>query len=299
MRRNLFAFAIGLITAVAVWSTAHAQQRFKTPQEAADALVAAARAGDASALVTVLGRDGAEIASSGDSVQDEESRKLFVAAYDIKHDINTAGDKAILLLGNRDWPFPIPLIKKGDTWEFDTVAGREEVLARRIGRNELATIQACLAYVDAQNEYTERGMYAQRIISSPNKKDGLYWPSAAGEPQSPLGEAVAVATLRGYRVGRVPVPFNGYYFKILTRQGATALGGELDYIIRGKMIGDFALVAYPAEYGNSGVMTFVVNHDGDVFEKDLGPRTPVIASRMTAYNPDRTWKKVVDTLPEQ
>jgi hypothetical protein len=293
--------AIGLITAIAIGSTAHAQQRFKTPQEAADALVTAARAGDPKALVTVLGRDGAEIASSGDPVQDEESRKLFVAAYDIKHDVNTTGDKAIMLLGNRDWPFPIPLIKKDDTWQFDTVAGREEVLARRIGRNELATIQACLAYVDAQNEYAERegGMYAQRIISSSNKKDGLYWPSAAGEPQSPLGEAVATATLRGYRVGRAPIPFNGYYFKILTRQGPTAPGGEVDYIIRGKMIGGFALVAYPAEYGNSGVMTFVVNHDGDVFEKDLGPRTPVIASRMTTYGPDRTWKKVVDTVPEQ
>lgn len=295
MRKNLLVLAIGLITAVAVWSPADAQQRFKTPQEAADALVTAARAGDARGLVTVLGNDGAEIASSGDPVQDEESRKLFVAAYDIKHDVNIAGDKAILLLGNRDWPFPIPLVKKNDAWEFDTVAGREEVLARRIGRNELATIQACLAYVDAQNEYAKNGIYAQRIISSPNKKDGLYWPSAAGEPESPLGEAVATATLRGYRVGRVPIPFNGYYFKILTRQGATAPGGEIDYIIRGKMIGGFALVAYPAEYGNSGVMTFVVNHDGDVFEKDLGPRTPVIASRMTTYNPDRTWKKVVDT----
>jgi hypothetical protein len=299
MTRNVLALAIGLTTAIAVCSTAQAQQRFKTPQEAGDALVAAARASDARGLVTVLGPEGAEIASSGDPVQDDETRKLFVAAYDIKHDVNIAGDKAILILGNGDWPFPIPLIKKNDTWEFDTVAGREEVLARRIGRNELATIQACLAYVDAQNEYAQSGVYAQRIISSPNKKDGLYWPSAAGEPQSPLGEAVATATLRGYRVGRAPIPFNGYYFKILTQQGPTAPGGELDYIIRGKMIGGFALVAYPAEYGNSGVMTFVVNHDGDVFEKDLGARTPVIASRMTEYNPDRTWKKVVDTVPVQ
>ncbi|HEY4141197.1 MAG TPA: DUF2950 domain-containing protein [Pseudolabrys sp.] len=297
MRKTLLALAIGLITAVAVESTALAQQRFKTPQEAADALVAAARAADNRALITVLGRDGAEITASGDRVQDEEIRKLFVAAYDIKHDVSMAGDKATMLLGNSDWPFPIPLIKKNDAWVFDTVAGREEILARRIGRNELATIQACLAYVDAQNEYGARGTYAQRIISSPGKKDGLYWPTAAGEPSSPLGEEVAHATLRGYRVGGGKVPYNGYYFKILAQQGPTAPGGEMDYIVRGKMIGGFALVAYPAQYGNSGVMTFLVNHNGDVFEKDLGPNTAKVASRMIEYNPDRTWRKAADTVP--
>jgi hypothetical protein len=298
VRRNPLAFAIGLITAVAVWSTAHAQQRFKTPQDGADALVAAARAGDTRALVTVLGRDGTEIASSGDPVVDEETRRLFLAAYDAKHDISMASaDKAIMILGNGEWPLPIPLVKKNDTWVFDTAAGREEILARRIGRNELATIQAGLAYVDAQNEYGESGAYAQRIISSPGKKDGLYWPAAAGEPPSPLGEAVANATLRGYRVGGARVPFNGYYFKILTRQGPTAPGGAANYIVRGKMIGGFALVAYPAQYGNSGVMTFLVNHDGDVFQKDLGFNTARIASNINAYIPDRTWKKVVDTVP--
>jgi hypothetical protein len=291
------AFAIGLVTAIAVWSTAHAQQRFNTPQDGADALVAAARAGDTRALLTVLGRGGVEIVSSGDAVQDEETRKLFVAAYDARHDVSVAGDKATMILGNGEWPFPIPLVKKNDTWVFDTLAGREEVLARRIGRNELATIQACLAYVDAQNEYGESGAYAQRIVSSPGKKDGLYWPTAAGEPPSPLGEEVALATLRGYRVGGERAPYNGYYFKILTEQGATAPGGELDYVIHGKMIGGFALVAYPAQYGNSGVMTFVVNHNGDVYEKDLGPSTARTASRMSEYNPDRTWKKVVDTAP--
>jgi hypothetical protein len=297
--RKPLALVIGLITSLAVWSSAHAQQRFKTPEEGADALVAAARAGDIRALVAVLGRDGSEIASSGDPVQDEETRKLFVAAYDVKHGIKMAGDKATMLLGNREWPFPIPLIKKNDTWVFDTVAGREEILARRIGRNELATIQACLAYVDAQNEYGESGAYAQRVISSPGKKDGLYWPTAAGEPPSPLGEAVANATLRGYRVGGARTPLNGYYFKILTRQGSTAPGGAANYIVRGKMIGGFALVAYPAQYGNSGVMTFLVNHDGDVFQKDLGFNTTRIASNINAYSPDRTWKKVIETVPPE
>lgn len=300
MTKNPLTFAISLIIAIAFGSTAFAQQHFKTPQEAADALVAAARTGDKKALVTVLGRDGAEIASSGDTVQDEEIRKLFVAAYDVKHDVTMNGaDKATMILGNSEWPFPIPLIKKNDAWEFDTVAGREEILARRIGRNELATIQACLAYVDAQNEYSAStgGTYAQRIISSPGKKDGLYWPTAGSEPPSPLGEEVAIATLRGYRVGAGQVPYNGYYFKILTQQGPTAPGGEIDYVVRGKMIGGFALIAYPAQYGNSGVMTFMVNHDGDVYEKDLGPDTAKTVARITEYSPNRTWRKVVDTVP--
>jgi hypothetical protein len=204
-----------------------------------------------------------------------------------------------MVLGQVEWPFPIPLVKKGDTWEFDTATGRQEILARRIGRDELATIQACLAYVDAQNEYAETSSptsYAQRIVSSPGKKDGLYWPTATGETPSPLGELVADATERGYRVGGQPSPYNGYFFKILTKQGPTARGGAQDYVVKGHMIGGFALVAYPAQYGNSGVMTFVVNHDGDVYEKDLGPSTARIASRMTAYAPDQTWKKVtVDT----
>jgi hypothetical protein len=296
-KHHLLAVALGFATAIALFSTAHAQQQFKTPEEGADTLVAAVRAGDTKAITTVLGRDGADIVSSGDPVSDEEIRSLFLAAYDVKHGVEKTGDKATMVLGQVEWPFPIPLVKKGDTWQFDTVAGRQEILARRIGRNELATIQACLAYVDAQNEYAEGSpAYAQRIVSTPGKKDGLYWPSKEGEKPSPLGELVADATQRGYRVGGAPMPFNGYFFKILTKQGPTARGGAQDYVVRGNMIGGFALVAYPAQYGNSGVMTFVVNHDGDVYEKDLGPSTARIAGRMNAYAPDQTWKKVVDTV---
>ena len=304
MGKHSLAFAIGLVTAVALFSSAGAHQRFKTPEEGADALVAAVRAGDVKTLVTVLGPGGAEIVSSGDPVADAETRKEFLEAYDKKHSVSKAGDnKAVMLLGDGDWPLPIPLVKRNDTWQFDTAAGRSEILARRVGKNEFAAIMVCLAYVDAQNEYAEsgaadRGAYAQRIISSPGKKDGLYWPTEQGERPSPLGEAVASATKQGYRVG-VRAPFHGYYYNILTRQGATAPGGVADYIVRGKMIGGFALIAYPAEYGNSGVMTFLVNHDGDVYEKDLGPNTAKIASGMTAYSPDHTWHKVVDTIPPQ
>ena len=304
MGKHSLAFAIGLVTAVALFSSASAQQRFKTPEEGADALVAAVRTGDVKTLVTVLGPGGAEIVSSGDPVADAETRKEFLEAYDKKHSVTKAGDnKAVMLLGDGDWPLPIPLVKRNDTWQFDTAAGRNEILARRVGKNEFAAILVCLAYVDAQNEYADSnaadsGVYAQRIISSPGKKDGLYWPTAGGERPSPLGKAVASATKQGYRVG-VRAPFHGYYYNMLTRQTRTAPGGVADYIVRGKMIGGFALAAYPAEYGNSGVMTFLVNHDGDVFEKDLGPNTAKVASSMTAYSPDHTWHKVVDTVPPQ
>ena len=182
----------------------------------------------------------------------------------------------------------------------------EEILFRRIGKNELDAIQACLAYVDAQNEYAEKdrtsagvNAYAQRIVSRPGKKDGLYWPTSQGEDPSPLGEFVAQATAQGYRVGGGRTPYHGYYFKILTRQGPAAPGGELDYVVRGNMIGGFALVAYPAEYRNSGVMTFLVSHAGTVFQKDLGPGTAKLAERMSSFNPDRTWQTVSDMAPLQ
>jgi hypothetical protein len=283
-----------------------AQQSFKTPGEAVEALSTALRAGNRRAIRTVLGNGADEIVSSGDAVQDENSRKMFLAAYDAKHRIETKGDKAAtLLIGADDYPFAIPLAKGDTAWSFDVAAGRREVLARRIGRNELAAIQVCLAYVDAQYEYAEASpkvddmaVYAQRVVSSAGKKDGLYWPSAEGQAQSPLGDAVAVASRSGYRVGSGS-PFHGYYYKILTRQGPKAPGGPHDYLVGGKMIGGFALVAWPAEYGNSGVVTFVVNHDGNVYEKDLGESTSRIASRMTAYDPDTTWRKVAEIEVEK
>jgi hypothetical protein len=286
-------------------SVASAQQSFKSPEEAVAALVSATKDNWPKGVVAVLGADGADIVSSGDKIADETMREKFLAAYDAKHQVTMEGDtKAVMILGPEDFPFPIPLTRRGAAWQFDTIAGRLEILHRRIGRNELDAIQACLAYVDAQNEYADKNRasgagaaYAQRIVSRPNKKDGLYWPAAPGEDASPLGELVAHATTEGYAIGDDRTPFHGYYFKILTRQGPMAAGGEVDYVVRGKMIGGFALVAYPAEYGNSGVMTFVVNHAGTLFQKDLGERTEKIAERMTSFNPDQTWRKV-DATPK-
>jgi hypothetical protein len=288
-------------------ATAKAQQSFKSADEAVAALVNAAKSGDQKAVLAVLGPDGAGIASSGDKVEDAATGKRFTDAYDAKHQITMEGDKkAVLVIGDQDWPFPIPIVRKDHSWRFDTAAGREEILDRRIGRNELAATQASLAYVDAQNDYarltrasTGTAAYAQRFVSLPGKKDGLYWPTEPGEDPSPLGELVASATSEGYHVGGERTPFHGYYYKILTRQGAAAPGGAYDYLVDGKMIGGFALVAYPAVYRNSGVMTFLVNHEGTVFQKDLGPHTAQIAEHTTSFNPDNTWKKVSVETPDQ
>jgi hypothetical protein len=274
---------------------ARAQQVFPTPDEAASALAAAVKSGARKDMLRVLGSDGEDIVSSGDEVADKESRDRFTAAYDAKHSVKVEGDKkAVVILGNDDFPFPIPLMKRKTGWEFDTEAGRQEILYRRIGRNELDTIQTCLAYVDAQNEYADKdrgagaGVYAQRIVSTTGKKDGLYWPGG----DSPLGDFAAQASAEGYKVGEGPIPYHGYYFRVLTQQGANAPGGALDYVVKGKMIGGFALIAWPAEYGNSGVMTFVVSHAGVVYQKDLGNSTGALVKRMNYFNPDQTWKKV-------
>jgi hypothetical protein len=288
--------------ALGIASLAQAQQRFNTPDAAVEALVAAARSGDRRTVLSILGPGSQELVSSGDPVADDNIKQEFLAAYDAQHRIvSESGKPSILVMGQNDWPFPIPLVQKDGQWSFDTAAGREEILARRIGRNELGAIKAALAYYDAQNEYADKfkdeagqAVYAQKIVSSPGKKDGLYWPTSGSEPDSPLGEAVAAATQQGYRVG-AGEPFHGYYYKILTGQGPNAPGGFVDYVVRGNMIGGFGLVAFPAEYGNSGIMTFIINNDGDVYERDLGPRTGRIASRMTEFNPDHNWRKVVDT----
>ena len=279
-------------------SVAAAQQTYKTPEAAVDALVAAAKADDEKAALAVFGKAGEDIVSSGDKVSDEAIRKRFVESYDAKHQIAMDGDaKATLVIGQNDYPFPVPLVRKARLWSFDTEAGRREVLVRRIGRNELNAIQTSLAYVDAQDEYAAKdrgagvGVYAQRFVSEPDKKNGLYWPTAAGEEESPLGELFAAASKQGYRAGEGRTPYHGYYYKILTKQGPAAPGGAHDYVVNGKMIGGFALVAYPAEYRNSGVMTFLVNYDGTVYQKDLGRDTTALAEEMTAYNPDKTWTK--------
>ena len=269
------------------------------------ALVDALRAEKQDALQTVLGPGSEKLLSSGDKYSDAAERQKFLAAYNEQHKlVPTQPDHMILQIGKDDWPFPIPLVQQDGKWRFDTAAGRAEILYRRIGRNELNAIQACLAFVDAQQDYAEKeragggnAAYAQRIVSRPGKKDGLYWPAKAGEEQSPLGELAARASAEGYRGGAQRTPYHGYYYKVLTRQGPNAAGGELDYIVRGNMIGGFALVAYPAEYGNSGVMTFVVNHQGTVFEKDLGVDTARIAGGMTAFDPDASWRKVDTGAP--
>lgn len=289
----------------ATTSTASAEQSFKTADAAVDALVSAARSNDRKALMEILGRGSSDIVSSGDPVADTASYQRFVSAYDAKHQLSMEGDnKAIMIIGQEDYPFPIPIVRENGTWRFDTGAGREEIIYRRIGANELDTIQTSLAYVDAQNDYAEKdrtgagkGVYAQHMVSSPGKKDGLYWPDVQGEDQSPLGELAAEAAKQGYRVGAGRIPYHGYYYKILTKQGAAAPGGELDYVVNGKMIGGFALVAYPAQYRNSGVMTFIVNHNGQVYQKDLGPHTTAIVEKMTSFNPDKTWEKTEAAAP--
>jgi len=280
--------------------SARAQEQFTTPEDAVSTLVQAAKSQDQKSLLTVLGPDGKAIVSSGDPVADANARDNFVSAYDAKHALDSEGDGSqTLIIGDNDWPFPIPLINKGGKWQFDTAAGVDEILRRRIGRNELAAIQVSLAYVQAQNEYASLDpagvgphVYAQRIVSRPGKRDGLYWPAAEGDPPSPLGELAAKASAEGYKPGNTPIPYHGYYYRILTRQGANAPGGAYDYLAKGKMIGGFALVAYPAQYGNSGIMTFMVSQDGTVFQKDLGPQTDKLARKIESFDPDQTWTKV-------
>jgi hypothetical protein len=297
MTRYLIALTVGAAALLATSAT-YAQEGFSSPDKAADALVAAARSGKQEALLKVLGKSAKDIVISGDKVADAATMSSFVSAYDARHRIELDSDKAVIVVGNDDFPLPIPVAREGSVWRFDPARGRAEILARRIGRNELDAIQTCLAYVDAQREYAEldhasggAGSFAQRIVSQPGKKDGLYWPTAPGEDQSPIGEFVAEATRQGYRVGGKRQPFHGYYFKVLTKQGSAAPGGELEYVVRGRMIGGFALVAYPASYRNSGVMTFIVNHAGIVYQKNLGPNTAAMAERMTSYNPDGSWQK--------
>jgi DUF2950 family protein len=291
----------GLMALTLLSSVAQAQQSFPTPEDAAAALAAAVKSGP-SDILKVFGKAADDIVSSGDEVADADTRQRFTSMYDTKHSVKTEGNKkATLMLGPDDFPFPIPLVNTRSGWKFDADEGRIEVLYRRIGRNELDAIQTCLAFVDAENEYADKdrgegvGVYAQRIVSTPGKKDGLFWRDDS-DP-SPLGALAAEASAEGYRTGEGPAPYHGYYFRILKGQGSDAPGGAFNYVVKGKMIGGFALIAYPAEYGNSGVMTFVVNHAGTVYQKDLGARTDSIAKRIYLFDPDQTWKKVDVATP--
>jgi hypothetical protein len=292
----------GLMALTLLSSLAQAQRSFATPEDAAAALAAAVKSGP-SDILKVLGQAADDIVSSGDEVADADTRRRFTSMYDSKHSVKAEGNKkATLMLGPDDFPFPIPLVNSKTGWQFDTDGGRIEVLYRRIGRNELDAIQTSLAFVDAENEYADKdrgegaGVYAQRMVSTPGKKDGLFWRDDS-DP-SPLGALAAEASAEGYKAGAAgPTPYHGYYFRILKGQGTDAPGGALNYVVKDKMIGGFGLIAWPAEYGNSGVMTFLVNHGGTVYQKDLGTRTEFIAQRTTLFDPDQTWKKVDAARP--
>jgi Protein of unknown function (DUF2950) len=295
--------AMGLIAfaAISPLAAAAAQKTFATPAAAVDALIAANRGNHIGKLLDILGPQSAELVHSGDPIADRRARERFVAAYDKAHKLERDSDnKAILIVGEDEWPLPIPLIRARGRWRFDTKAGAEEILNRRIGRNELTVIEVCRAYVAAQREYAAKNLgpggsaeYAQHFMSTIGERNGLYWPVKAGEEESPLGPLIARARAAGYRPGTPhlkPRPYYGYYFRILTQQGQNAPGAARNYIVNDHMTGGFALIAYPATYADSGIMTFIVNQDSIVFQKNLGPDTANIARQITQYDPDPTWQ---------
>jgi hypothetical protein len=295
-----------LLAVCAAGCSSMQQTSYPSPDDAVSALVAAARSHDQAALKRVLGSGSGELISSGDDVADRYHLDKFVADYDEKHRLESAPDGSVtLVVGKDDWPMPIPIVK-GDSaakWYFDTDAGMDEMINRRIGANELSAVQVCLAIVDAQRDYVMLNPdndalpdYAQKIISDPGTKNGLYWPTSPGEPLSPLGELVAEASDEGYGGNRGSRgerrPYHGYLYKLLTRQGPHAADGEREYIVNGNLIGGFAVVAWPADYGNSGIMTFIVNQDGVVYQRDLGENTHRTAEAMTSFDPGPDWKRV-------
>jgi DUF2950 family protein len=274
-------------------------QTFASPNDASNGLVAAAKSGDPNAVIAVFGPDAKDVIFSGDPVQDKQIDDKFVTAYDVMHRWRKMPDGSqTLLIGADNFPFPIPLkTNPAGQWYFDVAAGKQEILMRRIGRNELAVMDVCMALVDAQAEYFSQRHddgstheFAVKFISDAGKQNGLYWDSPEGQPKSPLGPMAAYATNEGYKVKPDShVPFHGYYFHMLNRQGSNAPGGAKDYIVNGKMTGGFAFVAYPAEYRNSGVMTFIIDQDGVLLQKDLGTATAQTAAPMTEFNPDQSW----------
>ena len=284
-------------------------ESFASPEQAVRAIATAWHSGSASELLKILGPDSRQLVMSGDPVAENNARRQFAAAYDQRHRIEGGGNgEAILIIGNEDWPYPIPIVRQGDAWRFDVKAGAEQVLDRRIGKNELNAIAVSRAYVAAQRDYAAQdpmgdGLhdYAQQVASTAGKHDGLYWPVSPGQAESPLGPLVAKAEAKGYpppppTAGGLR-PFEGYYFRILTGQGAHAAGGARDYVVDGHMTGGFALIAFPAKWGDSGVMTFLVNQNGIVFEKNLGPDTAVTARQIKVYDPDRSWRIASPTSP--
>ena len=290
-----------IVTAIVALADAPEQKNFASTEAGTTALVEAIKSNDEPALAAILGPDGSQLISSGDNVADTQSREAFIKAYNEAHKLVLEGDtQAILVIGKDEWPMPIPLVKSQDGWRFDTKRGAEEILDRRIGRNELNAIQVCLAIVDAERDYVAKDPdgdgipeYASKFVSTPGKHDGLYWETKSEEPPSPLGPLLAAAARDGYTNSESSSlePYHGYFYKILTKQGKDAPGGAHDYLVNGQMIGGFAVIAYPARYGASGIMSFIVNQDGVVYEKDLGENTAAMASQMTTFNPDPSWKR--------
>jgi hypothetical protein len=304
---RLFMGACAILALASAAFASAQQQDFPTPDAGVAALVDAIRSDDLHKLRAILGPQGAQLVSSGDPVDDAASRAAFAVTYDQANRIALGADgRAELLIGKDEWPMPIPLVRSADGhWRFDTRSGAREILARRIGRNELAAIQTTLAIVDAEREYASRdidrdglGEYAARITSRPGKRDGLYWPTRPFEPQSPLGPLLAAAAHEGYPrpSGAAAQPYHGYLFRILGRQGPNAPGGAYSYFVHGRMIAGFALIAYPARHGSSGVMSFMVNQDGVVRQRNLGADTTSIAASLSTYNPDASWEPVPDPV---
>jgi hypothetical protein len=300
-RVTLTCAAIAALLSCIVIAQEVRQRSFASPEDAVTALIDAVKGGQLNDVIAIFGPDGKELADSSDAATGRRNREVFAAAAAEGWRLEDQADKGkILVIGHEQWPFPVPLVKRGNGWQFDTTAGKEEVLARRVGRNELAAMQVCRTYVAAQRLYAQHahdgkasGLFAQRIASSPGKQDGLYWPAARGQKRSPLGDLVAQAAAEGRALNTAPSapqPFHGYAFKILTGQGAGAAGGAKSYLMSGEMTAGFALVAWPVQYDATGVMTFVVNQDGVVYQKDLGPSTAATASAMTVYDPDAGWE---------
>ncbi len=293
-------------TAPASQAAGMPQKSFSSPEEAVKSLVAAVRANDIKEMLAILGPGSRELISSGDDVADRAGREKFLKAYDQMNTLQQeSADKMVLSIGADNWPLPIPIVKKGATWVFDIRKGKQEILNRRIGRNELHIMDVLHAYVDAQHEYATKDCrgdgkveFAQRLISTEGKRDGLYWEAKEGEEESPLGPLVARAAKEGYANADLS-PFHGYYFNILKGQGKHVDGGAYNYVVKGKMILGFALVAYPAEYGNSGVMTFILNQEGIIYQKDLGKDTKRRAEAMKIFDPDKSWTKVEETAKQQ
>jgi len=277
---------------------------FSSPEKAVTSLVAAVRSNDTEEMLAILDSGSRELVFSGDDVADSNEREKFIKAYDRMNTLQkVSADKVTLCIGNDNWPLPIPIVKTGEIWKFDAEQGKQEILNRRIGRNELHVMDVVYAYIDAQHEYASRDCggggvveFAQKLISTQGRRDGLYWEVKNGEKESPLGPLVAQAAKEGYADADIS-PFHGYYFKILKGQGKHAQGGAYDYVVKGKMLLGFALFAYPAEYGNSGVMSFIVNQEGIIYEKDLGKDTTRIAEEIKIFDPDETWIMVKETLP--